>query len=46
MASTLKAPKFHTRSFAVNYHGFPPLLAEMLTKAFGCNASPDYLVFQ
>ena len=46
MTSTLKAPKFYPRTFVVNHTGFPPLLTEMLTKAFGCNASPDYLVFQ
>ena len=46
MTGTFKAPKFHSRTGAVNHPGFPPLLAEMLTKAFGCNASPDYLVFQ
>ena len=46
MTGTFKAPKFHTRTGAVNHPGFPPLLAEMLTKAFGCKASPDYLVFQ
>ena len=46
MTGTFKAPKFHSRTGAVNHPGFPPLLAEMLTKAFGCKASPDYLVFQ
>ena len=46
MASTFRAPKFYTCTCAVNHTGFPPLLAEMLTKAFGYNASPDYLVFQ
>ena len=46
MASTFKAPKFYTHTCAVNHTGFPPLLTEMLTKAFGCKASPDYLVFQ
>ena len=46
MASTFKAPKFHSRTFAVNHPGFPPLLIEMLTKAFGYNASLDYLMFQ
>ena len=46
MTSTFKAPKFYTRTFAVNHTGFPPLLAEMLTQAFGYDASPDYLVFQ
>ena len=46
MTGTFKAPKFYTRTGAVNHTGFPPLLTEMLTKAFGCNASPDYLVFQ
>ena len=45
MASTFKAPKFYTRTFAVNHTGFPPILAEMLTQAFGYDASPDYLVF-
>src|SRR4051812_20392036 len=46
MASALKAPKFYTHTFVVNHTGFPSLLTEILTKAFGCNASPDYLVFQ
>ena len=46
MTGTFKAPKFYTRTSAVNHTGFPPLLTEMLTKAFGCKASPDYLVFQ
>ena len=46
MASTFKAPKFRSRAFAVNHPAFPPILTEMLTKAFGCKASPDYLVFQ
>ena len=46
MASTFKAPRFYTRTCVVNHTGFPPLLTEMLTKAFGCKASPDYLVFQ
>ena len=46
MTGTFKAPKFHSRIGAVNHTGFPPLLTEMLTKAFGCKASPDYLVFQ
>ena len=46
MASTLKTTKFHSRTSAVNHAGFPPLLAEMLTQAFGYDASPDYLVFQ
>ena len=46
MTGTFKAPKFHTRTGDVNQPDFPPLLAEMLTKAFGCKANPDYLVFQ
>ena len=46
IASTLKTTKFHSHTSSVNHAGFPPLLAEMLTKAFGCKASPDYLVFQ
>jgi len=46
MASSSKTPTYYTRTYAVNHPGFPPLLAEMLTKAFGCKASPDYLVFQ
>ena len=46
MTHVLKAPSFYTGTFAVNHAGFPPLLTEMLTKAFGYNASPDYLVFQ
>ena len=46
MASTLKTTKFHSRTSAVNHVGFPPLLAEMLTQAFGYDASPDYLLFQ
>ena len=45
MTGTFKAPKFYTRTDAVNHIGFPPLLTEMLTKAFGCKASPNYLVF-
>ena len=46
MASTLKTNKFHSRTSTINHAGFPPLLAEMLTKAFGGKTSPDYLVFQ
>ncbi|KAM3254921.1 hypothetical protein ACQJBY_048388 [Aegilops geniculata] len=46
MTNTFKAPKFYTRTCAVNHTGFPPLHTEMLTKVFGCNASPEYLVFQ
>ena len=46
MTGTFKAPKFYTHTCAVNHTAFPPLLIEMLTKDFGCNASPDYLVFQ
>ena len=46
MTSRFKAPKFYTRTYAVDHTSFPPLLTEMLTKAFGCKASPDYLVFQ
>ena len=40
MTGTFKAPKFHSRTGAVNHTGFPPLLTEMLTKAFGYKASP------
>ena len=46
MARTFRDPRFYTRTCAVNHTGFPTLLAEMLTKAFGCKARPDYLVFQ
>ena len=46
MTGTFKAPKFYTRTCAVNHTGFPTLFTEMLTIAFGCKASPDYLVFQ
>ena len=46
MTSTHETTKFHSRTGAVNHPGFPPLLAEMLTQAFGYDASPDYLVFQ
>ena len=46
MASSSKTPTYYTRTYAVNHPGFPPLLAEMLTKAFGGKTSPDYLVFQ
>ena len=46
MTRALKASKFYTRTFVVNHPGFPPLLIEMLNKALGYNASPEYLVFQ
>ena len=46
MTSSSKTPTYYTRTYAVNHPGFPPLLAEMLTKAFGGKTSPDYLVFQ
>ena len=46
MTSSFKTSQYYTRTYAVNHPGFPPLLAEMLTKAFGGKTSPDYLVFQ
>ena len=45
MASSSKTPTYYTRTYAVNHPG-SPLLAEMLTKAFGGKTSPDYLVYQ
>ena len=46
MTSSSKTSTCYTRTCAVNHTGFPPLLTEMITKAFGCKASSEYLVFQ
>jgi hypothetical protein len=46
MASSSKAPTFHSKTMAEDDDGFPPILSYMLTQALGCSTTPVYLVFQ
>jgi hypothetical protein len=46
MASSSKAPTFHSQTLANGYPGFLPILSSMLTQALACSATPVYLVFQ